>query len=131
MRVRVKRKSKCQHEAVNVRGLRKTNECDTEMQTGQRRIVVPIMVQTIVYSGCRDNTAPCSPYCTCIRYGSNDSKKNSDHHIHHGELQTTRRRQQSTRTTRQQCSNSPGMRGSETGVEREAERERKKEEKEV
>jgi hypothetical protein len=32
--------------------------------------------------------------------------------------------------TRQQCTNSPGMRGSKTGVEREAERERK-EDKEV
>jgi hypothetical protein len=42
--------------------------------------------------------------------------------------QTTR--QASTRRTRQQCSNSPGMRRSETGVVREDERERK-EEKEV
>jgi hypothetical protein len=48
------------------------------------------MVQTIVYSGCTETTVPCSPYCTCIRYGSNDRKKNSDHHIHHGESQTTR-----------------------------------------
>jgi hypothetical protein len=38
--------------------------------------------------------------------------------------------QQSTRTTRQRCTKSSGMRGSTTGVEREAERERK-EEKEV
>jgi hypothetical protein len=37
--------------------------------------------------------------------------------------QTTR--QQSARRTRQQCTNSPEMRGSKTGVEREAERERK------
>jgi hypothetical protein len=36
-------------------------------------------------------------------------------------------RQQSTRRARQQCSNSPRMRGSKTGVEQEAERERKKE----
>jgi hypothetical protein len=46
-------------------------------------------------------------------------------------VQSQTTRQQSTRMTRQQCSNSPGMRGSKTGVEREAERERKKEEKEV
>jgi hypothetical protein len=95
---------------------------DANWATSNRRTS---MVQTIVNSGCRDNTVPCSPYCTCIQYGSNDSKKNSDHHIHHGELRTTRRRQQSTRTTRQQCSNSQGMRGSKTVVEREAEGERK------
>ena len=114
VRVRVKRKSKCQHEVVNWA----TSNCRTSM------------VQTIVYSGCTETTVPCSPYCTCIRYGSNDRKKNSDHHIHHGESQTTRRRQQSTRTTSQQCSNSQETRGSETVVEREAEGERK-EEKEV
>jgi hypothetical protein len=45
-------------------------------------------------------------------------------------VQSQTTRQGSTRTTRQQFSNSPGMRG-KTGVEREAERERKKEEKEV
>jgi hypothetical protein len=46
-------------------------------------------------------------------------------------VQSQTTRQQSTRTTRQQCSNSPGMRGNRTWVKQKAERERKKEEKEV
>jgi hypothetical protein len=89
------------------------------------------MVQTVLYRRCTETTVPCSPYCTCIQYGSDASteRKKITKFIM---VQSQTTRHQSTRTTRQQWrSNSPRLRGSETGVERDAERERKTEEKEV
>jgi hypothetical protein len=66
----------------------------------------------------------------CLQYGSDAPtvRKTASTKFIMVKSQTTR--QQSTRTTRQQWTNSPGMRGSKTRVEREAEREGK-EEKEV
>jgi hypothetical protein len=63
---------------------------------------------------------------TCIQYGSDaPTVKKAISKFIMMKSQTTR--QQSTRRTRQPCSNSPDMRGSKTGVEQEAERERKEE----
>ncbi len=53
-------------------GVCKTKECDTAMDanwtTSNCRTS---MVQMVLYSGCTETAAPCSPYCTCIQYGSN------------------------------------------------------------
>jgi hypothetical protein len=52
-------------------GVRKTNNCDTTMDanwlTPNRHTS---MVQTVLYSGCTETAASCSPYCTCIQYSS-------------------------------------------------------------
>ncbi len=60
------------------------------------------MVQTVLYRRCMETTLPCSPYCTCIRYGSDapTARKKA----------ITKFIMVQSQTTRQQCSNSHGAR---------------------
>ena len=69
-------------------GVCKTNMTQQWMQTGQCQTVVRTsMVKTVLYSGCAEAAVLCSPYCTCIQYGSDaPTARISKHQIHHGEI---------------------------------------------
>ena len=125
--VRVKKRNKCQHKVVNVRGLCKTNEFDTAMDANWATLnCCTSMVQMVLYSRYMETTVPCSPYCTCLRYDGNAPTERTKAITKFIIVKSqTRARQQSTRMTTQHCSNSQGTRGSKTVMEQEAERERK------
>jgi hypothetical protein len=47
------------------------NECDTAMDANWTTLNCRTnIVQTVLYSGCTEAAVPCSPYNTCIQYGS-------------------------------------------------------------
>ena len=86
------------------------------------------MVQKVLYSGCKETAAQCSPYCTCIRYSSDSpTARKSNHQIHLGEItRDTTTSNKNDKTTMLKLTRNER----ETGAEREAERKRK-EDKEV
>ena len=82
------------------------------------------MVQTVLYSRCTETTIPCSPYCTSIQYSSYTPtvRKKTNHQIHHGEMTNNKATiNRNNKTTTLKLNRNER----ETGVEREAERERK------